>query len=184
MLAAATLAIVVPAVVVSANAQQLQTKPTFTFEVASIKAAAERDYGTYARPAGMAPEIQGNPARIDFSDVSLVGVICRAYGLRPVDIKAPGWLQEKRYDIHANVPADAPKGHILAMLQNLLATRFQMKLHWETREESGYILTVATGGLKLKQSAPDTPPTTSFSWNGHFVMRPHTMAELANSLRF
>src|SRR5258706_1980057 len=69
--AAATLAIVVPAVVGSAKAQQLQTKPTFTFEVASVKVAPERDYGAYARPAGMAPEITGNPARIDFSDVSL-----------------------------------------------------------------------------------------------------------------
>jgi uncharacterized protein (TIGR03435 family) len=184
MLAAATLAIVVPAVVGSAKAQQLQTKPTFAFEVASVKAAPERDYGSYARPTGMAPEITGNPTRIDFSDVSLDGVICRAYGTRPLDIKTPGWMQERRYDIHATVPADAPKGHIPEMLQNLLANRFQMKLHWETREESGYILTVATGGLKLKQSAPDTPPVTSFTWNGHFVMRPRTMTELANSLRF
>lgn len=184
MLAATTLAIVFAALVGSAKAQQLQTKPTFAFEVASVKAAPERDYGSYARPTGMAPEITGNPTRIDFSDVSLDGVICRAYGTRPLDIKTPGWMQERRYDIHATVPADAPKGHIPEMLQNLLANRFQMKLHWETREESGYILTVATGGLKLKQSAPDTPPVTSFSWNGHFVMRPRTMTELANSLRF
>jgi uncharacterized protein (TIGR03435 family) len=93
-------------------------------------------------------------------------------------------MQERRYDIHANVPADAPKGHIPEMLQNLLANRFQMKLHWETREESGYVLTVATGGLKLKQSAPDTPRTMSFGSNGHFDLRPFTMTELANSLRF
>ncbi len=164
--AAATLAIVVPAAVGLAKAQELQTKPKFTFEVASVKAAPERDYGTYARPTGMAPEITGNPARIDFSDVSLVGVVCRAYGARPADLKAPAWMQERRYDIHANVPADAPKGHIAEMLQNPLADRFQMKLHWEAREESGYVLAVANGGLKLKQSAPDIPRRASFRSNG------------------
>jgi len=181
--AAATLVIVVPAVVGLAKAQGVQTKPRFTFEVASVKVAPERDYGTWSRPTGMAPKIQGNPTRIDFSDVSLLGVICRAYGVLPLDIKTPGWMQEKRYDIHANVPADAPKGHIPEMLQNLLADRFQMKLHWETREESGYTLTVSPGGLKLKLSAPDTPPKTSFGSNGHFDLRPYTMAEFANTLR-
>ena len=184
MRAAATLVLVIPAVVGLAKAQALQPDSRFAFEVASVKVAPERDYGTSARSAGLAPEIQGNPSRIDFTDVTLAGVVCRAYGVRPLDIKTPGWMQERRYDIHANVPADAPKGHILEMLQNLLANRFQMKLHWDTRLESGYVLTVASGGLKLKQFAPDTPPMRSFTWTGHFVMRPCTMAELANGLRF
>ncbi|SPE31003.1 membrane hypothetical protein [Candidatus Sulfopaludibacter sp. SbA3] len=180
---AATLAIVVPTVAGLAKAQGLQTNPRFNFEVASVKAAPERDYGTWARPNGMAPEIKGDPSRIDFSDVSLVGVICRAYGALPLGIKAPGWMQEQRYDIHANVPADAPKGHIPEMLQNLLADRFHVKLHWETREESGCTLTVSSGGLKLKQSAPDTARRVSFRSNGHFELRRFTMTELANSLR-
>jgi uncharacterized protein (TIGR03435 family) len=176
--AAATLAIVVPAVVGWA-----QTTRIFTFEVASVKAAPERDYGTYARPTGMAPEITGSPARIDFSDVSLVGVICRAYGVRAADIKAPEWMQERRYDIHAKPPADAPKGHIPEMLQNLLADRFQMKLHWESHQESGYVLTVANGGLKLKRSAPDTGKMVSLRSNGHFEVRRTTMTDFANTLR-
>jgi uncharacterized protein (TIGR03435 family) len=101
-------------------------------------------------------------------------------------------MLERRYDIHANVPADAPKGHIPEMLQNLLANRFQMKLHWEEHEEPGYMLTVANGGLKLKQSAPDpqfvepgAPPTpkASFRSTGHFELRRFTMTEFANSLR-
>ncbi|MGA3028678.1 MAG: TIGR03435 family protein [Bryobacteraceae bacterium] len=182
-LVAATLAMVVPGVVGLANAQSARTNPRYTFDVASVKAAPERDYGTGARPTGMAPEIQGNPGRIDFSDVSLAGVICRAYGLRPADLKTPAWMQERRYDIHANVPAGAPKGHIPEMLENLLADRFQMKVHWETREEPGYVLTVARNGLKLKQSAPDTLRMASFRSDGHFALRRFTMTDLANSLR-
>jgi uncharacterized protein (TIGR03435 family) len=58
-----------------------------------------------------------------------------------------------------------------------------MKLHWETREESGYILTVAKGALKLKRSAPDTPRRVSFRSNGHFELRHYTMTDFASSLR-
>ncbi len=153
-----------------------------TFEVASVKPAPERDYGTQARPTGMAPAITGDPAQITFNDVSLVGVISRAFGVRPLDIKAPGWMQDLKYDIHAKVPANAPKGHIPEMLQNLLTDRFQLKTHWETHEEPGYVLTVAKGGLKLKKSAPDTPRQSGFRSNGHFEIRHVTIAEFANGL--
>ena len=187
--AAGTLAIVTPLVVGLGKAQALQTNARFTFEIASVKPAPERDYGTYARPTGMPPEITGNPVRIDFSDVDLVGVICRAYGVRPLDIRAPGWMQEKRYDIHAKAPMDVPKGHIPEMLQNLLADRFQIKLHWNTREEPGYILTVAKGGLKLKQPAPDDPhgrpvPAVSFTSSGHIEHHRTTITRFANALRW
>lgn len=193
--AVAALAVLVPAIG--------QRAPRYTFEVASVKPAPERDYGTQSTPTGLPPAIQGDPATIIFNDVSLDGVISRAYDVRTLYIKAPEWMQQQRYDIHAKVPADAPKGHILEMLQNLLADRFQMKLHWETHEEPGYLLTVAKGGPKLtpgaadkpraadlsrtghfelRQSAPDAPQRVGFSTNGHYQIRHYTMGELANSL--
>jgi uncharacterized protein (TIGR03435 family) len=97
-------------------------------------------------------------------------------------------MQERRYDIHANVPTNAPKGHIPEMLQNLLADRFQLKLHWETREESGYTLTVAKGGPKLKRSATNAPlrpsdPTASFTSTGHIELPRSTMTRFASLLR-
>jgi uncharacterized protein (TIGR03435 family) len=36
------------------------------------------------------------------------------------------------------------------MMQALLEDRFQVKVHRETREISGYVMTVDKGGLKLK----------------------------------
>jgi uncharacterized protein (TIGR03435 family) len=45
------------------------------------------------------------------------------------------------------------------MLQNLLAERFQLRLHHLTKEFSGYALVVAKSGSKLKDSAG--PPTPS-----------------------
>ena len=44
------------------------------------------------------------------------------------------------------------------MLKSLLASRFQLKLHRETKETSVYSLVVARGGLKMKLSADQTEP--------------------------
>ncbi len=160
-----------------------QQPSRMTFEVASVKPMP--DGGSYPGgigSTGMAQPIQGNPALIRFNDVSLVGVLCRAYDLKPLNIHAPEWMSTRRYMIAAKVPADAPKGRVPEMLQNFLADRFQMKLHWETKEESGYLLGVAKGGPKLKDSAPGAGATTSMTSNGHLEWRAHTMSELASSL--
>jgi uncharacterized protein (TIGR03435 family) len=43
------------------------------------------------------------------------------------------------------------------MLQALLAERFQLKLHRETRESSVYALTTVKSGHKLKPADSETP---------------------------
>ena len=159
-----------------------QDTPRFSFEVASVKPMPEGSYGRGWGSTGIAPPIQGDPAEITLTDVSLVGILCRAYDLRPVDIHAPEWMESRRYSIVAKIPADAPKGHIAEMLQNLLADRFQMKLHWETKEESGYLLTLTGGDPKLKKSAPNAGRRIGMRLDGHFEWYAHTMTDLANSL--
>ena len=47
------------------------------------------------------------------------------------------------------------------MLRNLLADRFALKTHVETKEINGYALTVAKGGPKFKQAQPDNEPEGS-----------------------
>jgi uncharacterized protein (TIGR03435 family) len=44
------------------------------------------------------------------------------------------------------------------MLQRLLADRFQLALHRETKDVAAYALVVAKGGAKLSHDAPSTPP--------------------------
>ena len=62
-----------------------------------------------------------------------------------------------RFDIVANAPGEGtPTGDdVRRMLQTLLADRFQLKLHRETKERPVYALVVAKNGPKLKESAPD-----------------------------
>jgi bla regulator protein blaR1 len=75
---------------------------------------------------------------------------------------APGWVKTDHYDIQAKVaPEDAPKldklkrEERMSMMQPLLMDRFNLKFHHETREMPVYMLVVAKGGLKMKQSEPD-----------------------------
>ncbi len=69
----------------------------------------------------------------------------------------PDWIssQTERYTINAK--ADSAVSQVTihgAMLQALLEDRFKLKLHRETREIPLYALTVAKGGLKLKNWEP------------------------------
>jgi uncharacterized protein (TIGR03435 family) len=61
---------------------------------------------------------------------------------------------DQRFDLRATVPKGATKEQFRLMLQNLLAERFKLKIHHETREIQRYELRVTKGGLKFKESAP------------------------------
>jgi len=60
------------------------------------------------------------------------------------------------------VPKGATKEQFMMMLQNLLAERFKLTLHRETKELPLYALVVAKNGPKLKESV-DPPPATDGS---------------------
>src|ERR1700733_2864690 len=116
------------------------------FEVASVKVLGDRRVGSGT--TGMPPPIT-DPGQVNYPDVSLTGVLTRAYNVKPLQIVGPEWLRTDRFSIVAKAPADAPKGQIPAMLQTLLAQRFGLKVHWETRQEKGYSLVVGKMGAKL-----------------------------------
>jgi uncharacterized protein (TIGR03435 family) len=109
----------------------------------------------------------------------------------------PKWLDSTRFDIEAKMDdAEAAQLKALdyehsrvqaqAMFQQLLADRFQLKVHWETRELPVYALAVAKKGAKL-QPAKDTTGNTGTSSNSHgsgvqFTATGQTVTQLAQSL--
>jgi uncharacterized protein (TIGR03435 family) len=56
-----------------------------------------------------------------------------AYSLEPPQVIAPEWTAQIRFDIAGNLPADGTRERIPQMLQALLADRFQLKVHKESR---------------------------------------------------
>jgi bla regulator protein blaR1 len=75
-----------------------------------------------------------------------------AYDVQTFQISAPDWLSTARYDIAANVPPGATKEQVDVMWQNLLKERFALAVHHESKEFQVDELTVAKGGLKLKET--------------------------------
>jgi len=104
--------------------------------------------------------------RCHFVDRPLLAFIMTAYNLSQKPIVGdplPG--DSDLFDLDAKIdPADMPAAPLTSrqlaeMLQPVLADRFQLRVHHETRIIPAYNIVLAKGGLRMKESAP--PSTTA-----------------------
>jgi uncharacterized protein (TIGR03435 family) len=138
-----------------------------TFEVASVKPAEPQSPGQMRVRMSGGPGTP-DPGQLTYTNVSLKNVLINAYDVNDYQINGPKWLDGERFDIVAKIPQGATKEQFRLMLQNLLAERFKLALHHETKELPMYALVVGKGGPKLKeaveedattpQGAPPPPP--------------------------
>jgi uncharacterized protein (TIGR03435 family) len=138
-----------------------------SFEVASIKPSDPQARGVHI---GLSPG-----GLFTATNVTLKILIQQAWDVREFQISGgPGWLDTERYDITAK--GDGPgvsedeihnmseaqrnklEQEFLAKVRTLLADRFQLKVHRETKELPVYALIVAKGGPKIQPSAEDGSP--------------------------
>jgi len=131
---------------------------TLTFDVASVKPnkTGDRRVSVVSEPNG----------RFTMTNVPAQLMLLIAYQLQPYQIVgAPSWLQSERYDLIAKAPDGRPAdsggtagpGPLQFMLRNLLADRFKLKVHTETREMPIYALVLSRGDGKL---GPKLQPST------------------------
>ena len=104
----------------------------------------------------------GDPGRVTYTFSTIRDLMVDAYSVKRYQISGgPNWLDSERFDIVAKVPEGATKEQVKVMLQNLLAERFKLTLHRETKELPMYALVVGAKGPKLKDSTvTDTPPAS------------------------
>jgi uncharacterized protein (TIGR03435 family) len=124
------------------------------FEVASIKAAGPLD-PSRIRSGQMHLGMRIDAARVDIGSMSLADLIQEAYRLKPYQISGPGWMTSERFDVLAKMPEGASREQVPEMLQALLAERFKLAVHRETKEHAMYALLVGKSGPKLTESPPD-----------------------------
>jgi len=124
------------------------------FVVASIKPAAPQTSGQFRVSMRGGPGTP-DPGQLTYTNVALMNVLVNAYGVKEYQINGPKWLSSERFDITAKIPMGATKEQFKMMLQNLLAERFKLALHHETKELPLYALVVGKGGPKLKESVED-----------------------------
>jgi uncharacterized protein (TIGR03435 family) len=129
------------------------------FEVASIKPSNPNPTGPLAGTPMMLPAL----GRLTAQNVTLRMLVMAAYQKQPFQIVGgPDWQNSAKFDINAT--AGDPKlstDAMLARLQTLLADRFKLKLHTETREVPIYALVLARDdgrlGPKMKPSTAECP---------------------------
>jgi len=132
-----------------------------TFEVASVRPRVMS--GGFVRRAWSAriecPPFHCGIAGMRFTEeaASLVDLIMDAYQVRRFQIAGvPNWgdTGQDVYDIAAKFPEGQTPTLEMArrMLETLLAERFQLKLHHETRDLPVYALVVGKSGSKLKRA--------------------------------
>jgi uncharacterized protein (TIGR03435 family) len=104
---------------------------------------------------------------LSFENVSLRDLLAQAYRLSQSQISGPDWLNDVRFDISAVFKPASTQEQFREMLQALLADRFALKFHRETKELPVYALTVNKGGHRLM--AADGPPKSSSKGNNGVV---------------
>ena len=127
------------------------------FEVASIKPAQPLQSQVAAGKLHVGMTIDG--ARVDIGSMSLAELVQTAYKVKPYQVAGPDWMSGARFDILAKMPEGATKEQVPEMLQALLADRFKLTAHRESKDHAVYALVEGKGGSKLKEAAaePDAP---------------------------
>jgi uncharacterized protein (TIGR03435 family) len=155
-----------------------------TFEVASIKALGEANAAALARFGdgcdGGFPRVEGSRFTVTTTVYALLtwaysfnnrgGCSFVSYG----DFIAggPSWIRNERFEIRALMPEGSPAyttGQFMegaapkleTMIRNLLADRFQITVHRETKEVQGYLLVVGKGGPTIRPSSDALTPNAA-----------------------
>ena len=118
--------------------------PAKTFEVASIKSAPPPADGR------LMISMRDTGGRLDYNNASMRDIIRAAFKVRNDQISGPDWLNSQRYIVSAKCPAGATREDVPAMLQALLADRFKLTYHKDSKVTPIYAMVQAKGGPKLE----------------------------------
>jgi uncharacterized protein (TIGR03435 family) len=122
-----------------------QTEPPPAFEVASVKPNTSGSGSS---------RTSGTTGQLTITNRSLKELIKMAYSVQDFQLSAPDWLGSAKFDIVAKIPAGAQNNQLPAMMQALLAERFHLAVHRESKEMPAYALVVGKSGPKLQQVEP------------------------------
>ena len=126
-----------------------------SFEVASIKPTAP---GQYSGSSGIAT----GHGRLTGNSVTLKRCIVGAYGVGPDQvIGGPPWIDTDRFEIAAKANQPVGDAILMVMLRGLLAERFHLQLHRETRTLEGLALEVSRNGHRMQKAEEGDSNTSS-----------------------
>jgi uncharacterized protein (TIGR03435 family) len=127
------------------GAQAAASKPA-TFDIADV----------HARAHTLFPNMSGGVLvgdRYTIHDATMVDLIATAYGINNDNVLGgPAWLETDRYDVIAKTSPVTPPDQLKLMLQDLLAERFKLVIHPDTKPVQVFVLSAQKGKPKMKES--------------------------------
>ncbi len=103
--------------------------------------------------------IEFGPASLTMRSVSLGACIRWAYGVQDVQVIGPDWLRDTGFEIFAKSADPVSVAGLREMLQTLLADRFKLTVHRDSKEMTALVLTVGKGGHKLEPADAEVTPS-------------------------
>jgi len=149
-------------------AQQVPSPAAPAFDVVSIH-PVPLNASPIMRDMDFTPILPGG----QFIDprIPLSSMIAFVYDFRNVDMQLeglPNWAKSQSYSISAkpapgfpSLPPAENREQVRLMLRAMLADRFHLQIHSETRQEKSFNLEVAKGGIRIKEVDPPVPPAKS-----------------------
>jgi uncharacterized protein (TIGR03435 family) len=153
-----------------------QTAPApLSFEVAAIKPNTSGQSGSGEH---------SDKGVILITNASLKQLVERAYDVRDFSFSGPDWLSTMHFDITAKPPANfVYREQYRPMLQTLLAERFKLVVHRESKVTTGYALVRGKGDVKFQQVETGDGGTSSNSERGRYDGKRTTMVGFADYLQ-
>jgi bla regulator protein BlaR1 len=160
----AAMAVAAPFIPGNAIGLMAQDAPKLSFDAAAI-----HEWGPGQGPSGtFAAGLQVSPGRIRSQCANLKSMIFFAYhltGSEPLE-GVPKWGaascgypdSAETFTVDAVMPGNTTDAQSRQMMQTLLAERFKLTAHWETRQMPTYALRTVPGKSKLKPSDPTQDP--------------------------
>jgi|ERR1019366_981814 uncharacterized protein (TIGR03435 family) len=149
--------------------------PVMEYEVATIKAYKP---GSDEGPNVMRVGIMNAPDGFTASGATMQMLVSVAYGIQNFQIiGAPDWFNNDRFEISAKMESSVADALAKMsqddrtqtrqkMLQALLADRFKLTIHRETKEMPAYVLTIGKNGSKLVEAKPPDPQAAAPAGSG------------------
>jgi bla regulator protein blaR1 len=181
-------AFIVLLLALAARPQTAERKPVF--EAASIKPTATTDNSS--------SRFNTDPGRMEAQNWTFKSYILVAYELKPYQLTGiTGWMDSDRYDISAKLEdmgegelpgKDDPRarkqaedGRIRQALQVLLADRFHLRFHRDSKMMQGYAMSLAKGGFKPSPVSGGSDPSMRYN-DRHLTAKRTSMDNMASFL--
>src|ERR1017187_6148852 len=116
------------------------------FEVASIKPAPAITPAMVQSGKPIHAGMKIDASRVDIGYLGLMDLITRAYEVKAYQVSGTDT------SLIAKMPEGTTKEQVPEMLRTLLAERFKLTVHRETKEHAVYALVVGKGGPKMKEA--------------------------------